>query len=194
VDSRRLRGRGFAQRRRSVADVLEKPHHPDVVKRALAKRDRKRVSFHKRRVDPSSPEVSASEFELFLLNVDAEESDVREFLTEDREDGADSTADLEQPCSTLGLCAVADQPLSPMLCLLDRALVCVEVCSWSLSPQVDASSALVSRHGEPSGLLGAGRLDAAPFYAVRRGTITSIGAPPLVRVASLKLGAPCGLR
>jgi hypothetical protein len=114
---------GFAQRRGWVADVLEEPHQPDVVERAPAERERERVSLHECRVDPRSAEVSAGEFKLFRLDVDAEESDVRKFLTEDRKDGADSAADLEQPGSTLEIYAVAYQPLSQMLCLLDEPLL-----------------------------------------------------------------------
>jgi hypothetical protein len=86
---------GFAQRRMRVADVLEEPHHPDVVERLIAERERERVSLHKRRVHPRSPKVSAGEFELLLLDVDAVESDLWEFLTKDSEDGADSAANLE---------------------------------------------------------------------------------------------------
>ncbi len=88
--------------------MLEEPHHPDVVERFLVERELERVSLHKRRVDPDSLEVSAGEFELLPLDVDAEKSGVREFLTKDCEDGADSAADLEQPCATLEICAVAD--------------------------------------------------------------------------------------
>jgi hypothetical protein len=63
--------------------MCSRKHHPDVVERLLAERERERVSLNKRRVDPHSLEVFAGEFELFLLDVDAEESDLREFLTED---------------------------------------------------------------------------------------------------------------
>jgi hypothetical protein len=52
--------------------------------------------------------VSAGEFKLFAFDVDAEESGVWEFLTEDGEDGSDSAADLEQPRPMLEFCAVAD--------------------------------------------------------------------------------------
>jgi hypothetical protein len=79
-----------------------------VVERLLAEREREGVSLHQRRVNPRSLEVSAREFELFLLDVDADELDVREFVTEDGEDGADSAADLEQACSPLQFGAVAD--------------------------------------------------------------------------------------
>jgi hypothetical protein len=67
--------------------------------------------------------VSAGEFELFLLDVDAGKSDVRELLAEDRQYSADPAADLEQACSSLQLCSVADQSLSPVLSLLDEPLL-----------------------------------------------------------------------
>jgi hypothetical protein len=79
-----------------------------VVERAVAEWECERVSVHECGVDPRSPEVSAGEIELFLFDVDAEESGVWEFLAEDSEDGSDSAADLEQPRSTLEFCAVAD--------------------------------------------------------------------------------------
>jgi hypothetical protein len=94
-----------------------------VVERLPVEREPERVGLRKRRVDPRSPEVSAREFELLRLDVDAEESGLRELLTEDREHGADAAADLEQACSRLERRAVTDQSLSPVLCLLDEPLL-----------------------------------------------------------------------
>ena len=79
-----------------------------MVERAIVEWECEGVSVHKCRVDPRSPEVSASEFKLFLFDVDADEPGLWEFLTEDGEDGSDAAADLEQPRSTLEFCAVAD--------------------------------------------------------------------------------------
>jgi hypothetical protein len=47
----------------------------------------------------------------------------RKFLSEDRQDGADSAAHLEQACPRLELSAVADQPVTPVLGLLDEPML-----------------------------------------------------------------------
>ena len=67
--------------------------------------------------------MSARELELLRLDVDPEETDAGELLPEDCEDGADSAADLEQACSRREFRAVADQPVPPVLSLVDEALL-----------------------------------------------------------------------
>jgi hypothetical protein len=67
--------------------------------------------------------VSACERELFRLDVDAEQSNARKLLTEDGQDGADAAADLEQACTGLEPSSVADQPVTPVLRLLDEPLL-----------------------------------------------------------------------
>src|SRR4029453_3120182 len=67
--------------------------------------------------------MSVRELELLLLDVDADKADAREFLPEDRQDGADSAAHLEQACPRLELSAVADQPVAPVLGLLDEPML-----------------------------------------------------------------------
>ena len=47
----------------------------------------------------------------------------RELLPQDGEHGADAAADLEQARTRLELGSVADQPVSPMLRLLDEPLL-----------------------------------------------------------------------
>ena len=46
-----------------------------------------------------------------------------ELLPEDGKDRADAAADLEKPRSRLERGAVRDQPVPPVLCLLDQALL-----------------------------------------------------------------------
>jgi hypothetical protein len=67
--------------------------------------------------------VPAGELELPRLDVDAHEADAREFLAEYREYRTDATADLEQPCTGLEVRPVADQPVPPVLGLLDQPLL-----------------------------------------------------------------------
>jgi hypothetical protein len=65
--------------------------------------------------------MAAGELELLLLDVHADEVDVREFLPEDRQDCADSAADLQEACAWLEVGAVVDEPVSPVLGLLNEA-------------------------------------------------------------------------
>ena len=67
--------------------------------------------------------MAAGELELSRLDVNAGESNAREFLPEDGEYRADSAADLEQARPGVEPGSVADQAVSPMLCLLDQPLL-----------------------------------------------------------------------
>jgi hypothetical protein len=119
-----------------------------VVERLPVERERERVSLNKRRVDARPLEVSACEFELLLLDVNAEKSDVRELLAEDRQDGADSAANLEQARSAPQLSAVADQPLSPVLRLLDEPLLLARAVAMNVPgyrPRVGSTLQSASR-------------------------------------------------
>ena len=103
--------------------MLEEPHHPDMVEILIRKRERERVGLTQRRLDAGALEVPLREVELLLLDVDAEELDTRELLSEHCEHRADARADLEQPRARLELGAVADQPVPPVLGLLDKPLL-----------------------------------------------------------------------
>jgi hypothetical protein len=65
----------------------------------------------------------AGEFELLLLNVYADEVDGREFLPKDGQDRTDSAADFEEACTRRQVRAVSDQPVSPVLSLLDKPML-----------------------------------------------------------------------
>jgi hypothetical protein len=110
---------GLAQNRKWIGDVLQEPHHPDVVERLVRERERERVSLQQGCLDPGPLEVPAGEVELLRLDVDAGQADARELLSEHREHCTDAAADLEQACPGLELGAVADQPVPPVLRLLD---------------------------------------------------------------------------
>ena len=103
--------------------MLEEPHHPDVVVRLVAERERERISLGQGRLDPRPPQVAAGEVELTRFDVNAGESNAREFLPEDREYRADSAADLEQARPGVEPGSVADQAVSPVLRLLDQPLL-----------------------------------------------------------------------
>ncbi len=94
-----------------------------MVERAVVERERERIALYQAGFDTSSPQMLARELELLLLDVDADEADPREFLPQYGEDGADAAADLEEAGTRLELGAVADQPVSPMLRLLDKAVL-----------------------------------------------------------------------
>jgi len=113
-----------------------------VVEGAIGERERERVALTQRCLDAGSLEVFPSEVELLLLDVDAEQLDARVLLTKHRQDCADATADLEQTCPRLELGAVADQPVPPVLSLLDEPLllrrpVTVNVFSQRPSPTTE---------------------------------------------------------
>jgi hypothetical protein len=74
---------------------------------------------------------------LFLLDVDSDEADPREFLPQDGEDGANSAADLEQAGTRLEPGAVADQSVSPVLRLFDKAVLLA--CAVAVDVLGDAS-------------------------------------------------------
>jgi hypothetical protein len=80
-----------------------------------------------------TPSATSIAIRLFLFDVDADEPDVRESLTEHREDGADSAADLEQASSALERGAVADQPISPVLGLLDEPLLLARAVAMNVA-------------------------------------------------------------
>jgi hypothetical protein len=139
-----------------------------VVERLFIERERERVSLQQGRLDPRSLEVNAGEIKLLSLDIDAEESNTREFLSEDRQDRADSAADLEQACSGLELGAVADQPVSPVLCLLDEPVllaraVAVNVLGYGI--RLGSGAHPASRRQGSVGDLGA-----EPGYSVGRGS------------------------
>src|SRR2546429_9828148 len=95
--------------------MLEEPHHPNVVERAIGERERERIGLTQRRLDPRPLEVSPSEVELLLLDVDAEQPDTRVLLSQHRQNCADATAALKQTCSRVEPRAVANQPVPPVL-------------------------------------------------------------------------------
>src|SRR5439155_21483542 len=103
--------------------MLEEPHHPNVVERAIGERECKRIGLTQRRLDARPLEVSPSEVELLLLDVDAEQLDTRVLLSQHRQNCADATADLEQTCSRVEPRAVANQPVPPVLSLLPEPLL-----------------------------------------------------------------------
>jgi hypothetical protein len=108
-----------------------------VVERAGAERERERISLDQARFDPRSLQVFAGEIELLLLDVDADEADAWEFLPQDCEDSADSAAELEEACTRLEVGAVADQSVSPVLRLLDKAVLLA--CAVAVDVLGDAS-------------------------------------------------------
>ena len=108
---------GLEQDRWWVGDVLQEPHHPDVVERLILERKRESVGLQQGRLDPGPREVLAGEGELLRLDVDAEQPNTRELLPEHREHRAHAAADLEQARPRRQLRAVADQPMPPMLSL-----------------------------------------------------------------------------
>src|SRR2546429_2339364 len=119
--------------------MLEEPHHPNVVERAIGERERERIGLTQRRLDARPLEMSPSEVELLLLDVDAEQLDTRVLLSQYRQDCADATADLEQTCSRLEFRAVANQSVTPVLGLFDEPLllrrpITVNVLSHRPSP------------------------------------------------------------
>ena len=67
--------------------------------------------------------MSAGVLELLRLDVDAGQVEPGEFLPEHRQDGAHAGTDLEQACAGLELRAVRDQPVPPVLSLLDEPLL-----------------------------------------------------------------------
>jgi hypothetical protein len=108
-----------------------------VVERVLPERERQRITLYQAGCYPGSLQMSAGELELLLLDVHADEADAREFLPEDRQDGAHSAAHLEHTCPRLELRAVADQPVSPVLSLLDEPMLLA--CSIAVNVVGDAS-------------------------------------------------------
>src|SRR6266581_2535905 len=103
--------------------MLEEPHHPDAVERAIGERERERIGLAQCCLDACAREVSPREVELLLLNVDAEQLDTRVLLSQYRQNCADAAADLEQTCSRLERGAVANQPVPPVLSLLHEPLL-----------------------------------------------------------------------
>jgi catechol 2,3-dioxygenase-like lactoylglutathione lyase family enzyme len=114
---------GVAQRRRRVADVLEQPHHPDVVEGLVRERQGKRVALAQGRLDSGSPEMAARELELCRLDVDADETQTGKLLSEHGQHRADATSDFEQACTGAELRAIRDQAMAPVLGLLDEPLL-----------------------------------------------------------------------
>ena len=94
-----------------------------MVERLVRERELERIGFHQRRLDSGPFEVAAGELELLRLDVDARQADTRELLSEHRQDRAHAAADLEQARAGLELCAVADQPVAPVLSLLHEPLL-----------------------------------------------------------------------
>ena len=85
----------FAQHFGRVGDVLEEPHHPDMIKRLVLERERVSVCLEQGGLDPSSLEVRAGEAELLRLDVDTMEADTGELLPEDSQHCAHAATDLE---------------------------------------------------------------------------------------------------
>jgi hypothetical protein len=108
-----------------------------VVEGAVVERERERIALYQAGFDASPAQVLARELELLLLDVDADEADPREFLPQDGEDGADAATDLEETGTRLELGAVADQPVSPVLRLLDKAVLLA--CAVAVNVLGDAS-------------------------------------------------------
>ena len=97
----------LVQRCRRIGDVLEQPHHPDVVERPVLERERERIGLTQGRRDPGPLEVRAGEVELLALDVDAERRTPGILLPEHRQHRADAAADLEQARSGRELGPVA---------------------------------------------------------------------------------------
>jgi hypothetical protein len=53
-----------------------------VVERPVFERERERIGLQQGRLDPDPRKVSAGEFELLRLDVDADETDTRKFVPE----------------------------------------------------------------------------------------------------------------
>jgi hypothetical protein len=96
---------------------------PDVVEGLVCERERNCVRLYECRFDSRFPQVSAGVVELFWLDVDAVQTHARKFVAEDCEHCADAAADLEQTRARRERRAVGDQPVSPVLRLLDQALL-----------------------------------------------------------------------
>src|SRR5437016_60198 len=85
----------FAQHFGWIGDMLEEPHHPDMVERLVLERERVCVSLTQGGLDTGALEVAPGELELLRLDVDAVEADTGELLPEDRQHCADAAPDLE---------------------------------------------------------------------------------------------------
>ena len=100
--------------------MFEEPHHPDAVERLVREREGERIGLHQRCLDSGALQMTAGVLELLRLDVDAGEIEAGEFLPEHRQDSAHAGTDLEQACAGLELGAVSDQPVPPVLRLLDE--------------------------------------------------------------------------
>lgn len=114
---------GLAERRRRLGEVLEEPHGPDVVERPVRERERERVGLEQGRLDTGLLEMPARVVELRGLDVDPVETDAGELLSQHGQHGAHAAADLEEPRPGLEGRAVRDEPVPPVLCLLDESLL-----------------------------------------------------------------------
>ena len=138
---------GLAEGSRRVGNVLEQPHHPDVVERSVFERERERIRLTQRCLDSDPLEVDTGEFELLLFDVDTEQLDTWVVLPEHRQNCADAAADLEQTRSRLEAGAVGNEAVTPVLGLLHKPLllrrsVTVDVISHLPAKRPDQPSAL----------------------------------------------------
>jgi hypothetical protein len=113
--ARRQHAARLAQRGDRVREVLQEPHHPDVVERLVVEGERQRVRLQQGRLDPGLRQVRACELELLRLDVHTREGDTGKLLPKHRHHGTDAAADLEQPRPGLERGSVHDQVLPPVL-------------------------------------------------------------------------------
>ena len=94
-----------------------------MVEGGVLERDGGRIRLDQRRLDARALEVPPRVLELLRLDVDAGEAQTGELLPEHGEHGPDAAAQLEEARPGLERRPVDDQPLAPVLRLLDQPLL-----------------------------------------------------------------------
>jgi hypothetical protein len=94
-----------------------------VVEGLVRERELDRVALRQGCLDPGALEVRAGELQLLRLDIETEEPHARILLTKDGQHGAHPAAHLEEPRARLERRSVANQPVPPVLGLLDQPLL-----------------------------------------------------------------------
>jgi hypothetical protein len=82
--ARREHAARLTEGRHRVREVLQEPHHPDVVERVVVEGERQGVGLQQGRIDARLRQVRAGEVELPLLDVDPGQLDAGKLLAEHR--------------------------------------------------------------------------------------------------------------